>query len=151
MEEGVVFIPILAIICSSAMVVLVVMLVTRARQRKVEVQVEMQSKLIDRFGSAPELIQFLHSPAGQQFVSGVNVAPALLTRERILNGFTRGIILTMVGGAFVALTLWYERDFFVPAAILVALGIGYLLATVITMKIAGSLHLGEGSSLPSGS
>jgi hypothetical protein len=143
MEEGMVFIPILGILCSSAMVVLVVLLVTKARQRKVEVQVEMQSKLIDRFGSAPELIQFLQSSAGQQFVSGVQLAPTLLTRERILTGFSRAIILTSVGAAFLFLTFMYDNDFAVPAAILFALGIGYLLATFVSYKLSGKMHSGE--------
>jgi hypothetical protein len=148
MEEGLVFIPIIAILSTSAMVILVVWLVTRARQRKVEVQVEMQSKLIDRFGSAPELVEFLHSPAGKQFVSGVQIAPAVLTRERILSGFTRSIVLTALGTAFLFLTFWYDHDFAVPAAILFALGIGYLLATYISYKLSGSLRIGEVSNLP---
>jgi hypothetical protein len=129
-------IPIIGILCSSAMVVLVVWLVTRSRQRKVEVQVEMQSKLIDRFGSAADLVQFLHSPAGKQFVTGVQSAPAVLTRERILTGFSRAIILTMLGTAFLVLTFWYEHDFAVPAAILFSLGIGYLLATLVSYKLS---------------
>jgi hypothetical protein len=129
-------IPIIGILCSSAMVVLVVWLVTRSRQRKVEVQVEMQSKLIDRFGSAADLVQFLHSPAGKQFVTGVQIAPAVLTRERILTGFSRAIILTMLGAAFLFLTFWYDHDFAVPAAILFSLGIGYLLATLVSYKLS---------------
>jgi len=139
MDEGMVFIPIIGTICSTVMVVMVVWLVTRSRQRKAEVQVEMQSKLIDRFGSAPELIQFLQSTAGQQFVSGVQSAPALLTRERILTGFTRAIVLTMLGLAFLFLTFWYERDFAVPAAILFSLGIGYLVATLLSYKLSSKL------------
>ena len=62
-------IPIVAIIANSAMVVLIVYFVARSRQRRIEVQAEVQSKLLDRFGSAPELIDFLHSPAGKQFVT----------------------------------------------------------------------------------
>jgi hypothetical protein len=129
-------IPIFGILCSSVMVVLVVWLVTHARQRKAEVQVEMQSKLIDRFGSAADLVQFLHSPAGTQFVTGVQIAPAVLTRERILTGFSRGIILTMLGIAFLFLTFWYEHDCALPAAILLSLGVGYLLATLVSYKLS---------------
>ena len=46
-------IPIVAIISSMTMVVLVVYFVTQARQRRVEAQVEMQTRLVDKFGSAP--------------------------------------------------------------------------------------------------
>lgn len=133
------WIPIVGILSSTAMVILVVWLVTKARVRKVEVQVEMQSKLIDRFGSAPELIEFLHSPAGRQFVTGVQIAPAILTRERIMNGFTRSIVLTALGSAFLFLTFYIDNDFAVPAAILFFLGVGYLLATFISWKLSKSL------------
>ena len=88
------WIPIIGILASSAMVVLVVSLVTKSRQRRVEAQVQMQAKLIERFGSSNDLVDFLQSPAGRQFVAGVQSAPAAMTRERILSGFTRAIIMT---------------------------------------------------------
>ncbi len=132
-------IPLVGILSSTAMVIMVVWLVTKARSRRVEVQVEMQAKLIDRFGSAPELIEFLHSPAGRQFVSGVQIAPMILTRERILSGFTRSIVLSALGAGFLFLTVMYEDDFAVPAAILFSLGIGYLAATFVSWKLSKSL------------
>src|SRR5688572_32368296 len=92
-----VWIPIIGTIATGVTVVMVVFYVTRARQRRVEAQVEMQSKLIDRFGSAPELVTFLHSPAGRQFITGVQSAPEVLTRERIMTGFTRAVVLSTLG------------------------------------------------------
>ena len=133
------WIPIVAILSSFGTAVLVVYFVTRARQRRVELQAEMQSKLIDRFGSAPEMVDFLQSPAGREFVAGVQTAPALLTRERILGGFTRSIILTFLGVAFLFLTFWEDNDFVVPAAILLSLGIGYFLATVVSWRLSSTL------------
>jgi hypothetical protein len=143
LEENLVWIPIIAILSSSTMVILVVYFVTRARQRRAEAQVEMQGKLIDRFGSAPELINFLHSPAGRQFISGVQSAPETLTRERILSGFTRAIVLSSLGLAFLFLTFLYDDDWAVPASIVFALGIGYFLATLISYKLSGKLRAGE--------
>jgi len=137
-------IPIVGILGSSATVVLVVYFVTRARQRRVEAQVEMQGRLIDRFGTAPELITFLHSPAGRQFIAGVQTAPGLMTRERILSGFSRSIILTMLGLAFVFLTFFQRDDgFAVPAAVLFFLGMGYFIATLVSYKLSSRLHIGE--------
>lgn len=139
-------IPILGILSSSAMVVLIVYFVSRAKARRAEVQAEVQTRLIDRFGSAPELIEFLQSSAGRQFVSGVQSAPALLTRERILTGFSRAIILTMLGLAFTGLAIVYggyhnPLPFF--AAIFLALGIGYLLATFVSWRLSRHLHGGD--------
>ena len=139
-------IPIFGIIFSSVMVVMIVYFVSRAKARRAEVQAEVQTRLIDRFGSAPELIDFLQSPAGRQFVSGVQSAPATLTRERILSGFSRSIILSMLGVAFVGLTFFYGDDdnplaFF--AAIFLALGVGYLIATFVTYRLSRHFHGGD--------
>jgi len=135
------WIPIIGTISSTVMVVFVVYFVTKARQRRVEAQVQMQSRLIDRFGTAPELIEFLHSPAGREFVSGVQSAPARLTRERILSGFTRAIVLTMLGAGFLFLTFMHDEFFAIPAAILFSLGVGYLLATFVSYKLSAKyLH-----------
>jgi hypothetical protein len=138
-----VWIPIVGILSSSTMVILVVFFVTRGRQRRVEAQVEMQTKLIDRFGSAPELVSFLHSPAGRQFITGVQTAPDVLTRERILSGFTRAVVLSTLGLAFVFLTFLYDKDWAVPASIVFSLGIGYFLATLISYKLSGKVRAGE--------
>ena len=136
-------IPIVGMLSSSVTVVLVVFFVTRARQRKVEAQVEMQARLIDRFGTGAELVNFLHSPAGRQFVTGVQTAPDVLTRERILSGFTRAVVLSMLGLAFLFLTFLYDKDWAVPASIVFSLGIGYFLATLISYKLSGKLRAGE--------
>jgi hypothetical protein len=143
LEENLVWIPIIAILSSSTMVILVVYFVTRARQRRAEAQVEMQGKLIDRFGSAPELINFLHSPAGRQFISGVQSAPETMTRERILSGFTRAVVLTSLGMAFLFLTFFSDEDWAVPASIVFALGVGYFLATLISYKLSAKVRAGE--------
>jgi hypothetical protein len=133
-------IPIFGIVSSTVMVVLIVYFVSRSRQRRAEVLAEVQSKLIDRFGSAPELIDFLQSSAGRQFVTGVQSAPSVMARERVATGFTRSIVLSMLGLAFLLLTFFEDHDFAVPAAILLALGIGYLLATLVSYRMSVKLQ-----------
>ena len=135
-------IPIVGIISSSVTAVLIVYFITKARQRRVEAQAEMQSRLIDRFGSAPELVEFLHSPAGRSFVTGVQGASTILTRERLMSGFSRSIVLTALGGAFLFLTFYIDDSFAVPASILFFLGIGYLVATFVSYKLSAKL-MGE--------
>ena len=142
------WIPIVAIIANTVMIVLIVYFVARSRQRRVEVQAEVQGKLLDRFGSAPELIDFLHSPAGKQFVTGVQSAPAILTRERLMSGFSRSIVLSMLGAAFLMLTFFYDEDFAIPAAILLSLGVGYLVATLVSYKLSASLLRGGDGPFP---
>lgn len=133
------WIPIVAIVGSFVMVIMVVSIVARSRQRRVEVHAEVQSKLIDRFGSAPELVTFLQSQAGREFVTGVQSAPAMLTRERLMSGFSRSIVLTMLGAAFLGLTFFYDNDWAVPAAIILCLGLGQLIATYVSYKLSEKL------------
>lgn len=130
------WIPIVGIVTSSAVVIWVVALVTKSRQRRIEAQVAMQSKLIERFGSAPELVEFLHSPAGRQFVAGVQMAPVALTQERIMGGFTRAIIMTALGSSFLALGVIVDEGWYIPACIVFALGVGYLLATFLSYRLS---------------
>ena len=134
-----VWIPIISVLASSVTVIFVVYFVTRGRQRRFEAQVQMQTRLIDRFGSAPELVEFLHSPAGREFVAGVQTTPRAITRDRVMSGFTRAIVLTSLGVAFIALTFMEDRDFAVPATIVFSLGAGYLLATLLTYKLSSKL------------
>ncbi len=138
-----IWIPIIGTVATGITVVLVVFFVTRGRQRRVEAQVEMQSKLIDRFGSAPELVTFLHSPAGRQFITGVQSAPEVLTRERIMSGFTRAVVLSSLGLAFLGLTFFYDEDWAVPASIILALGVGYFLATYISYRLSAKVLAGD--------
>ena len=138
-----IWIPIIGTIATGVTVVLVVFFVTKARQRRVEAQVQMQAKLIDRFGTAPELVSFLHSPAGRQFITGVQSAPEVLTRERIMSGFTRAVVLSTLGLAFLGLTLLDNSDWAVPAAIVLALGVGYFIATYISYRLSEKVHAGE--------
>lgn len=134
-----IWIAIMGMLTSTVMVVLIVYFIARARQRRAELQAEVQTRLIDRFGSAPELVEFLQSPAGRQFVSGVQGVPGVLARERILSGFTRSVVLTMLGLAFLGLTFFYNDDFAVPAAILFSLGIGYFIATFISWRLSSNM------------
>jgi hypothetical protein len=130
------WIPIIGILASFGAAVLIVFFIGRSRQRRMEIQAQVQSKLIDRFGSAPELVEFLQSPAGRQFVSGVQTAPVTMARERIHSGFTRAILMTSLGAAFLFLTYFSDDDFIVPAAILFSLGIGYIIATFLSYRLS---------------
>jgi hypothetical protein len=44
--------------------------------------------------------------------------------------------LTCLGSAFLLLTFMYEHDFAVPAAIILSLGIGYFISTLLSYKLS---------------
>ncbi|HJQ38818.1 MAG TPA: hypothetical protein VKB93_16910 [Thermoanaerobaculia bacterium] len=133
-------IPIVGMLSSFGATVLIVYFVVRSRQRQAEVHAEVQSKLIERFGSAPEMISFLQSTAGREFVAGVQRPVINQTRERILGGFTRSIVLTALGLGFLFLTFREDDAFVIPGTIVLSLGLGYLVATLVSWRLSARLN-----------
>jgi hypothetical protein len=125
-------IPIVAISGSVIMVVAIVWLGARSRQQRAQYRADVQMKLIEKFGSAPEFVKFLESPAGQQFLQ----EPRSRARDRVAGGVRAGIILTFLALAFFAL-IWWEHDegFAVPAFILLALGMAFFVSAAISTKM----------------
>ena len=132
-------IPLLGMLLSFGAVIAIVLIVTRSRQRRIEIQADLQAKLIDKFGSSTELVTFLQSPAGKQFVNGVQTGNAVLLRDRVLTGYSRAIVLSFLGAAFIALRIITNTEGLAwPGVLLLALGLGYLVATWTTARLSQS-------------
>jgi ABC-type multidrug transport system fused ATPase/permease subunit len=132
------------------MIVLIVWLGTRRRQAQIQAQAELRKQLIDKFGSLQELTAFLESKGGRQFFGDLQLRSR--NQLRYLPG---GLVLTMLGLAFLALTLM-RRNLIIPAAISLALGVGLLISAAIAHKMESknndaSINPGSGmQSLPPG-
>src|SRR5262245_41519020 len=118
MEEGFMAVPILISLGFFAMVVWIVWLSVSGKNRRAQAQVEVQTKLIERFGTSKEFIEFLQSAAGQRFVTGVEVHTALYARDRIIRGFGTGIVLSLLGLGFLGLWVFGSHGFVYPGFIL---------------------------------
>ena len=106
------------------------------------VQADVQTRLIDKFGSAPELVAFLHSDSGHEFMSGVERRPQLMARDRVVSGFRRAILLLFLGVAFLALRAAVGGEgWLVAGMILTALGAAFLVSTWASMKMSRSFGL----------
>jgi hypothetical protein len=135
-------IPIVSVVSTFTMIVMVVWLASRAKQRQARYRAEVQTKLIEKFNSAPELAEFLASPAGRHFVSDVQSPVRASAHDRILSGVKWSMILTFVGVALlIARYFGEDNDLIVPAGILIALGVGWLLATIISYRLSKSWGL----------
>ena len=142
MAEDFVVIPIIISLGFFAMVVIIVWLGTSSKNRRAQVQADVQSKLIERFGTAKEFIDFLQSPAGREFVTGVEVTTTLYARDRIISGFSKGTVLSLLGLGFLA--IWvadHNRGFMYPGFILLGLGAGFFLSTLVALKLQKSYGL----------
>src|SRR5436190_2936280 len=139
MDEGFTFMPIVISLGFFAMIVWIVWLGTNAKNRRAQAQAEVQTKLIERFSTSKEFIEFLQSPSGQRFVSGVEVTTALYARDRIIRGFGTGIVISLLGLGFLAIWVFNHNSGFVyPGFILLGLGLGFFLSAIVSLKLSQS-------------
>jgi hypothetical protein len=96
---------------------------------------EMRKRLLDKFGSGTELSEFLATPQGQNFLKDQEIGAAQRSpKGKIVFSISGGIVLVMLAGAFFAL-MYMERDLIFPATILMALGVGLLIAAAISYQL----------------
>jgi hypothetical protein len=146
MDEAVAM-PMVISIAFFGMVVWIVWLSVSAKNRRMQAQTEVQTKLIDRFGTSKEFIEFLQSPAGQRFVSGVEVTSALYARDRIIRGFGTGIVISLLGLGFLAIWLADHNDGFIyPGFILLGLGLGFFFSALVSLKLSKHYGLINGTA-----
>jgi len=126
-----------------AMIAFVVWAKAHSRSQQARLNADIQAKLIERFGSGPEMIEFLKSPEGQQFATGIGKLPKLAARDRVVGGFTRAVFLTFLGGAFLLLcfTEMANPGFLIAGAVLTALGLANLVSSFISLKLSKRMGL----------
>jgi hypothetical protein len=105
-----------------------------------------QSKMLDKIGSVSELGTFLNTDAGIRFLKGLT-SDIASPHIRILRGIQSGVVLASLGFGLY-LYAWFSPG--VPAevintinaiaTIVFALGLGFLVATVLSYRI--SKHMG---------
>ena len=133
--EGV--LPLLGMLLSFAMVIAIIVVVTRSRQRRMEMQYELQSKLIEKFGSTGELISFLQSETGQRFVNSVQSGTTKLARDKAASAVRIGIVFTALGAAFLALwAIMNIRGLAWPGVLFTMLGVAYFASSYATMRFS---------------
>jgi len=149
METGVFVMIVFVSLGSFAMVATIVWLGVHSKNRKATLQAEVQTRLIDKFSNAPEFVDFLNSDTGKQFLTGIDKMPQLMARDRIVGGVSRGLILMLLGGAFLAIWLVDSNvGFMYPGFILAGLGVGFFISTLVSLKLSQKFGL-IGNDAPS--
>ena len=132
-----VLIPVIGIIFGNLIFIAVIVAWWKLRQRRMELQAEVQSKLIERFGSSAELVEFLKSATGREFVHGVQKGSFALGHEKAIGGLRKAIILCFFGAGLVTIwgisgaewVSWFGVMF-------LALGLGFLAATYASIRLS---------------
>lgn len=124
-------------------------IVTSMKQRaNTRTRTDVYNRLIDKFSSTPELIEFLRSDAGLRFIEEQTVEPSQ-PLMKIMNSIRLGVSLALVGGGMLVVGNLWDRtlgdDLYTVIALggTVALtaGAGFIVAAAISYKLCKSWGL----------
>jgi hypothetical protein len=113
---------------------------------------DLHNKLLDKFGSSHELVEYLHSEAGQQYLKWLPIERAN-PYAKILGSIQWGVVLLAAGTAFLILrgqVAGAFEGFSVVGVSCVAVGIAFLLSAGIAYALSKSWGVidGQQPSLP---
>jgi len=133
--------------------VAVTIIVSFKQRANANTRAEIIGRLIDKFGTMPELITFLQSEIGGNLLEGYSVLPPAMSMS-ILNATRKGLILTFLGaGLLITASFFgssYGNDLFIWLAVggtaSVMAGIGFLISSAVSYRLAKTWGLlGAGS------
>lgn len=110
------------------------------RIRTARYQADMQTKLLDRFGGSRELLDYLQTDAGKQFLQAAPPERSGSPHWRILRAMQAGVILTFFGIAlFIGQsTVPDPRGLQLAGILITAIGLGFLLSAGLSYKFSKS-------------
>ncbi len=119
-------------VAAFAMVVLLVWFGHKVKKTRIQEQGELRKRMLEKFSSGHELIEFLATPQGQNFLKDQEASAAQRSpKGRIIFSIGSGIVIVMLGAAFFGL-MRLQQGFVYPGTILSALGVGILVAAAIS-------------------
>jgi hypothetical protein len=137
MNNPVEWVAILGVIFAHLFLITLVLVWWKLRQRRLELQAEVQTKLIERFGSSAELVEFLKSSTGREFVHGVQKGSIGAVAERSIAGIRKAVVLTFIGLGLLVIWGLSGADWISWFAIIfISLGLGYLAAAYVAMRLS---------------
>ena len=129
-----------------------VLLANRRWQRIFKLQTEIHTKLIDRFGTSQELIQYMESESGKRFLEAAPIpvnfegdqkVPSVV--GRVLMPLQIGSVMTLLGaGLLVArhsFTHGLQSVLMLVGIVILMPGLGFILSAGVTWMLAGRLGL----------
>jgi hypothetical protein len=168
MMQGIVML-VVFIVVTATLAWLVKSLIDYRRWRGLaQAQVEVHTKVLDRFAAREDLLAFIQTPAGQRFLEAAPLPlDALATApgaplRRILWAVEAGLVLAAGGTGllFVSNRVIVEvgQPLYVLGVLAVSLGIGFILAAIVSFALSKHLGLLErlgsaadaGRGMPSG-
>lgn len=140
MDETVVLLPIFFTLVGF---VVWIIFSTIRRYKTTKLQAELQAKLLEKFGSGQELLAYVQSDAGKQFLESLSVEQKT-PYGRILGAAQVSVVLVLLGVAFLFLrgrVSGAADEFLVLGTIILSLGVGFGLAAALSYYLSKSFGL----------
>lgn len=154
MTEALTIICVVATVATGILLLLKMIVDYRRWSRLTKVQTDAHTKLLDRFASNEDLLAYIQTPAGRRFLES---SPIALDSPRSLNApFGRilwstqvGAVLTILGFGVEMIARYAPDDIAGPVsaigAIVIALGIGFLVSAVLAYVLSRRFGLVQAS------
>jgi hypothetical protein len=116
---------------------------TIRRYKTAKLQAEVQTKLLEKFGSGQELLAYVQSDAGKRFLESLAMEQRT-PYGRILGAAQAGVILVLLGLALLFLrgrVSGAEEGFLVSGTIILSLGVGFGLSAALSYFLSKSFGL----------
>lgn len=126
-----------------SMVVALVWFGTREKQAKVQARADLNKHFLDKFATGQDLTEFLGKEGSQRFLDEMWAGKRQGTKERVLGTVTGGVVVTAVGIGLLVLAVFVKDFFVIPAAILLSVGIGLLVASAISYRLSKAWGLAK--------
>lgn len=113
------------------------------RYKTAKLQAEMQTKLLEKFGSGQELLTYVQSDAGKRFLESLTMEQRT-PYGRILGAAQVSVILVLLSFAFLFLrgrVSGAEEGFLVFGSITLCLGLGFGLSAALSYYMSRSFGL----------
>ena len=131
-------------IAGIAMIVAVVWIISSARVKSAQIQSETVGRLVDKLGSGQEAMAYLESESGQKLLEVLTKGPGS-PHTRILGAAIAGVVLSTLGlGLLIAGDTHVGNHALGGGIVILALGIGFLLAAGLSYKLSKSWGLVSG-------
>jgi hypothetical protein len=120
-------------------------MLTRTNHLKTRARIELNQRLLEKIGSAQEVVQLMQTEEGRQLLEALTMERTI-SLEQILSTVQKGIVFTAVGLGAVSLRLFSQTGFgvFIVLGVFVgAIGLGFLVSSGVAYRLSKSWDLLE--------
>jgi hypothetical protein len=124
-------------------------------------QSDVHNKILDRFNTTEQLLEYIHTPAGSKFLESAPIplhverpasGRASTLATRILWSVQLGVVIAIVGLGMLVLSAVFEQEssqgLFALGAIALCVGAGFIISATVSLKLSRRLGLWEDGGAP---